>query len=66
MFHRSKAGQYTLLKLPRKVRYQYEVLGFTLTTELTLQLLNTKRMDTLSYHRASLCGLTSELLSMII
>src|SRR2546421_6951022 len=34
MFHRSKAGRYRLLKLPRKVRYQYEVLGFNLTTEL--------------------------------
>lgn len=58
--------QYTLLKLLRKVRYQYEVLGFILTTELTLQLLNTKRIDTLSYRRASLCGLPNEMSSTII
>jgi hypothetical protein len=58
--------QYTLLKLLRMVRYQYEVLGFILTTELTLQLLNTKWIDTLSYRRASLCGLPNELSCTII
>ena len=67
MFHKSKNGRYTLLKLPRKVRAQRRPRGFPIQIELTSQLLsNLKKLGTVPYRRASLCSLPIELLTMIV